>query len=111
MHKPTTHTDKTSTFWETRYTFSAKEKDSETGYLFPIAIVIGARYGAYPDAGEDSESSVWLSVDALSDKYLSTSPYMYVLENRNGNNQYSSNHLHLLKSFEVCYFSKLDIVG
>ena len=34
----------------------------------------GARY-------YDSGLSVWLSVDPLSDKYLSTSPYMYVLGN------------------------------
>jgi len=59
----------TSSSWQTRYTFSGKEKDVETGYSY-----FGARY-------YDSEESIWLSVDALSDKYLSTSPYMYVLGN------------------------------
>ena len=62
-----------TTSWDVPYTFSGKEKDSETGYL-PIAIRIGARY-------YDSDLSVWLSVDPLSDMYSSTSPYMYVRGN------------------------------
>ena len=55
--------------WQTRYTFSAKEKDKNTGYHY-----FGARY-------YDSETSVWLSVDPLADKYPSMSPYMYTAGN------------------------------
>ena len=57
--------------WQTRYTFSAKEKDEATGYHFPIAIGIGARY-------YDSDVSVWLSVDPMAFKYPDQSPYSYV---------------------------------
>ena len=46
------------------YTFSAKEKDSETGLSY-----FGSRYYS-------SDLSVWLSVDPMSDKYPSLSPYM-----------------------------------
>ncbi|HOJ25042.1 MAG TPA: RHS repeat-associated core domain-containing protein, partial [Bacteroidales bacterium] len=42
---------------------------SSTSYTY-----FGARY-------YDSELSVWLSIDPLSDKYLSTSAYMYCLGN------------------------------
>jgi RHS repeat-associated protein len=55
--------------YDTRYKFSAKELDNETGYNY-----FGARY-------YDSDLSVWLSVDPLSDKYPESSPYMYVLGN------------------------------
>ncbi|MCF8332448.1 MAG: RHS repeat-associated core domain-containing protein [Bacteroidales bacterium] len=55
--------------WQTRYTFSAKEKDKNTGYHY-----FGARY-------YDSEVSVWLSVDPMSDEYPSMSPYMYTAGN------------------------------
>jgi RHS repeat-associated protein len=48
-----------------RYTFSAKEKDTETGYSY-----FGARY-------YDSDLSVWLSVDPMADKYPNESPYCY----------------------------------
>ena len=48
-----------------RYTFSGKEKDSETGYYY-----FGARY-------YNSDLSLWLSVDPMSDKYPSLSPYNY----------------------------------
>jgi len=61
--------NQTSTSWETPYKFSGKEKDSETGYSY-----FGARY-------YDSDLSVWLSVDPMSDKYQSISSYMYVLGN------------------------------
>ena len=47
------------------YTFSAKEKDSETGLTY-----FGARYYS-------SDLSIWLSVDPMSDKYPSLSPYVY----------------------------------
>ena len=60
--------------WQTRYTFSAKEKDEATGYHFPIAIGIGARY-------YDSDVSVWLSVDPLASWYPGISPYAYCLNN------------------------------
>lgn len=49
----------------TSYTFSAKEKDSETNLSY-----FGARYYS-------SDLSIWLSVDPMSDKYPSLSPYVY----------------------------------
>ena len=51
------------------HTFSSKEKDTETGYSF-----FGARYYS-PDL------SIWLSVDPMSDKYPSLSPYVYCANN------------------------------
>ena len=48
-----------------RCSFSGKEKDVETGYHY-----FGARY-------YNSELSLWLSVDPMSDKYPSLSPYNY----------------------------------
>jgi len=57
-----------STF-DSRYKFSAKELDNETGYSY-----FGARY-------YDSNLSIWLSVDPLSDKYPSLSPYAYCANN------------------------------
>jgi RHS repeat-associated protein len=56
----------TSSSWQTRHTYSGKEKDEETGYSY-----FGTRYYS-------SEESIWLSVDPLSDKYPSMSAYMYV---------------------------------
>ena len=44
---------------------SGKEKDTETGYHY-----FGARY-------YNSDLSLWLSVDPMSDKYPSLSPYNY----------------------------------
>jgi RHS repeat-associated protein len=44
---------------------TAKELDNETSYTY-----FGARY-------YDSDLSIWLSVDPMSDKYPSTSAYMY----------------------------------
>jgi len=60
--------------WNVPYTFSGKEKDSETGYSY-----FGARYYS-------SEESIWLSVvpiaiGTLADKYPSMSAYMYVAGN------------------------------
>ena len=52
-----------------RYTFSAKEKDTETGYSY-----FGSRYYS-------SDLSIWLSVDPMSDKYPSLSPYTYCANN------------------------------
>ena len=51
--------------WNPRYTFSGKERDEETGYSY-----FGARY-------YHSDLSIWLSVDPMSDKYPSLSPYAY----------------------------------
>jgi RHS repeat-associated protein len=51
------------------YTFSAKEKDVETGLSY-----FGSRYYS-------SDLSIWLSVDPMSDKYPSLSPYTYCANN------------------------------
>ena len=51
------------------YTFSAKEKDSETGLSY-----FGSRYYS-------SDLSVWLSVDPQAAKYPSLSPYTYCADN------------------------------
>ena len=51
------------------YTFSAKEKDSETALSY-----FGARYYT-------SDLSVWLSVDPMAAKYPSLSPYVYCANN------------------------------
>ena len=55
--------------FDSRYKFSGKELDNETGYSY-----FGARY-------YDSDLSNWLSVDAMSDKFNSTSPYMFCIGN------------------------------
>jgi len=47
------------------HTFSAKEKDTETGLSY-----FGARYYS-------SDLSIWLSVDPMSDYYPDNSPYVY----------------------------------
>ena len=51
------------------HTFSAKEKDVETGLSY-----FGSRYYS-------SDLSIWLSVDPMSDKYPSLSPYVYCANN------------------------------
>ena len=51
------------------YTFSAKEKDSETGLSY-----FGSRYYS-------SDLSIWLSVDPQAAKYPSLSPYVYCADN------------------------------
>ena len=51
------------------HTFSAKEKDSETGLSY-----FGSRYYS-------SDLSIWISVDPMSDKYPSLSPYVYCANN------------------------------
>ena len=51
------------------YTFSAKERDVETGLSY-----FGARYYT-------SDLSIWLSVDPMSAKYPSLSPYVYCANN------------------------------
>ena len=55
--------------FDAMYTFSAKEKDTETGYSY-----FGARYYS-------SDLSVWLSVDPMTAKYPSLSPYTYCANN------------------------------
>jgi len=55
--------------FDTRYKFTAKELDNETSYTY-----FGARY-------YDSELSGWLSIDPMSDKYPSLSPYCYSADN------------------------------
>ena len=52
-----------------RYTFSAKEKDSETGLSY-----FGSRYYS-------SDLRIWLSVDPQAAKYPSLSPYAYCANN------------------------------
>jgi RHS repeat-associated protein len=59
--------EKRSTTWNSRYTFSGKERDGETGYSY-----FGARY-------YNSDISIWLSVDPLSDKYPNLSSYAYCI--------------------------------
>jgi len=61
--------DQRNSSWNAPYTFSGKEKDVETGYGY-----FGARY-------YDSGLSIWLSVDPMSDKYPSMSPYNYCANN------------------------------
>ncbi len=61
--------DQRSTTWNSRYTFSGKERDGETGYSY-----FGARY-------YNSDISIWLSVDPLSDKYPNQSNYVYCSNN------------------------------
>ena len=51
------------------YTFSAKERDSETGLSY-----FGSRYYS-------SDLSIWLSVDPQASKYPSLSPYTYCANN------------------------------
>ena len=82
--------------WNAPYTFSGKEKDAETGYgyvkklRFFSSLAFGnekqvfhyahclRRFGArYYDSG----LSIWLSVDPMSDKYPSMSPYNYCANN------------------------------
>ncbi|HRZ43045.1 MAG TPA: RHS repeat-associated core domain-containing protein, partial [Bacteroidales bacterium] len=54
-----------TTDYYTPYTFSAKERDMETGYSY-----FGARY-------YDPNVSVWLSVDPMADGYPEITPYLY----------------------------------
>ena len=60
---------KSNRFDGVRYTFCAKEKDTETGYSY-----FGSRYYS-------SELSIWLSVDPQASKYPSLSPYVYCANN------------------------------
>ncbi len=55
--------------WATPYKFNSKELDAETGLYY-----YGARYYT-PEIG------IWLSVDPMSDKYPSLSPFAYCANN------------------------------
>ena len=63
------YVDQRTTNWSALHTFSAKERDSETGLSY-----FGARYYS-------RDLSIWLSVDPMSDKYPSLSPYVYCANN------------------------------
>ena len=68
LHASTTdHRSLFTAHWT--YTFSAKEKDSETGLSY-----FGSRYYS-------SDLSIWLSVDPMASKYPSLSPYVYCANN------------------------------
>ena len=70
MNQPFTHTTTNLRLSFTApFTFSAKEKDAETGFSY-----FGSRYYS-------SDLSIWLSVDPMSDKYPSLSPYVYCADN------------------------------
>ncbi|MBR6131929.1 MAG: RHS repeat-associated core domain-containing protein [Bacteroidales bacterium] len=70
MNQHFTHTNfPISASFAENHTFSAKERDSETGLSY-----FGARYYS-------SDLSIWLSVDPMSDKYPSLSPYVYCADN------------------------------
>ena len=58
-----------STDYAERFRFTGKERDAETGYDY-----FGARYYS-------SSLGIWLSVDPMSDKYPSLSPYVYCADN------------------------------
>ena len=60
-----TFVDQRTGSYDSRYKFSAKEKDDETGYSY-----FGARY-------YDSNLSVWLSVDPMASERSWVSPYSY----------------------------------
>lgn len=58
-----------SAYTNSKYKFTAKERDTETGYDY-----FGARY-------YDSRIGRWLQVDPLAEKYFGWSPYNYTLNN------------------------------
>ena len=68
LHTPTTANYSLLTA-NSSLTFSAKEKDSETGLSY-----FGSRYYS-------SDLSIWLSVDPMAAKYPSLSPYTYCADN------------------------------
>ncbi|MDR1345424.1 MAG: hypothetical protein LBK03_01800 [Bacteroidales bacterium] len=64
-----TRLDQRTTRWSSRYTFSGKEKDEESGYSY-----FGARY-------YNSDLGIWLSPDPLSDQAPHQTPYAYCSNN------------------------------
>ena len=67
MPLPTVNCQLSTVNW--LHTFSAKEKDVETGLSY-----FGSRYYS-------SDLSIWLSVDPMAAKYPSLSPYVYCTNN------------------------------
>ena len=67
--EPFIEQNSTANGYETRYTFSGKERDEQTGFSY-----FGSRY-------YNSSLSIWLSVDPMADKYPSMSPYVYCANN------------------------------
>ena len=65
----TYHIRPSATSFAQTFTFSAKERDSETGFSY-----FGSRYYS-------SDLSIWLSVDPQAAKYPSLSPYVYCANN------------------------------
>ena len=61
--------DQRTTSFNSMFTFSAKERDAETGLSY-----FGSRYYS-------SDLSIWLSVDPQASKYPSLSPYVYCANN------------------------------
>ena len=66
-HPPSDHSSLITV--HSSHTFSAKERDTETGLSY-----FGSRYYS-------SDLSIWLSVDPMSAKYPSLSPYVYCANN------------------------------
>ena len=85
-----------TTSWCAPYTFSAKEKDQETGYSYVTSLrsVSSLRFGKVRTSSlcthslrrfgaryYDSNLSIWLSVDPMSEKYPYQSNYIYCSNN------------------------------
>ncbi|MCQ2270348.1 MAG: hypothetical protein MJZ52_03860 [Bacteroidales bacterium] len=95
-------------FFAEIHTFSAKEKDTETGYSY-----FGSRYYS-------SDLSIWLSVDPMSDKYPHQSNYVYCSNNPiritdpNGEDEYEfdgSGNMTRVKESNNDIFYKIDENG
>ena len=77
------------------FTFSAKEKDSETGFSVTslrsvsssslskgqTSLSLHSLIRRFGSCYYSSDLSIWLSVDPMSDKYPSLSPYVYCADN------------------------------
>ena len=91
------YVDQRVTGYQERFTFTGKERDEETGYGY-----FGARY-------MDHElTTMWLSVDPMSDKYPGISPYAYCawnpvkLVDPDGNDWYEKNEKNGNSSINYC---------
>ena len=91
------YVDRRISGYHERFTFTGTEKDEETGYGY-----FGARY-------MDHElMTMWLSVDPMSDKYPSISPYAYCawnpvkLVDPDGNDWYQKTHENGKTTIEHC---------
>jgi RHS repeat-associated protein len=98
----------TGSNWSTRYSFSAKEKDEESGYSY-----FSSRY-------YDSEISIFLTIDPKSASHPMTNNYMYCLGNPlrlvdpNGEDEYEFDDFgYIRKVAESDYdsFHKIDENG